>query len=196
MNFVDPDGEHPIVVGAIIGGAISGTAAVINGKSFTEVVAATAGGAVDGVLTALGGKSLKIVSKFLLGAGGGSLGDLVEQGLNVAFDNQEQINGIEVGISATVGAVATGVSGSISKGLENIAEHTISSKSTYETVEKEVKTMIKNSGRSTKSTNMTRLVEKEIDEMKKAASTAIDFSTETVGYAVGFYNEILIEDEH
>ena len=195
VNFVDPDGEHPVVVGAIIGGAVSGTAAVINGKSFTEVVAATAGGAVDGALTALGGKSLKIVSKFLLGAGGGSLGDLVEQGLNVAFGNQEQINGIEVGISATVGAVATGVSGSISKGLENIAEQTISSRSTYETVEKEVKTMIKNSGRSTKSTNMTRLVEKEIDEMKKATSTAIDFSTETAGYAIGFYNEILIEDE-
>lgn len=195
VNYIDPDGEHPAVVGALIGGAVSGTAAIINGKTFTEVVAATAGGAVDGALTAVGGKSSKIVSKFLLGAGGGSLGDLVEQGLNVAFGNQEQINGIEVGISATVGAVAIGVSESISKGLENIAEHAISSRSTYETVEKEVKTKIKNSGRSTKSINMTRLVEKEINEMKEATSTLVDFSTETIGFAVGFYNEILIEDE-
>ena len=27
VNFVDPDGNHPVIAGAIIGGAISGTAA-------------------------------------------------------------------------------------------------------------------------------------------------------------------------
>ena len=31
--------------------------------------------------------------------------------------------------------------------------------------------------------------------MKEATSTLVDFSTETIGFAVGFYNEILIEDE-
>ena len=44
---MDPDGNHPVIAGAIIGGAISGTAAIIKGKSFTEVIAATTGGAGD-----------------------------------------------------------------------------------------------------------------------------------------------------
>ena len=69
VNFVDPDGADPtlaarIVIGATVGGLVSGTAVAIKGKSFTEVVAATAGGAADGAVSALGGK---IASKLLSG---------------------------------------------------------------------------------------------------------------------------------
>lgn len=128
--MVDPDGEDPtlparMAIGAAISGAISGTTAVIQGKSFTEVIAATAGGAVDGAIGAVGGTTTKLVS----GLFSGGAGSWVEQKLNVAFGNQEVVDFSGVRAAAVIGSVSNGVSESVAKGLNSIAEEVIGSSS-------------------------------------------------------------------
>ena len=144
VNFVDPDGELPApVIGAIIGGAISGTSAIINGKNFTEVIAATAGGAVDGALAASGAMFISKIAKVSFGAAGAGLGDIAEQCLNVVFGNQECIDLKDVGASTFMGIVSTGVSDYVESGLKSVAKSAIGSQSSYNAIEKEVKSKMK-----------------------------------------------------
>ena len=194
VNFVDPDGEHPIVVGAVIGGAISGTSAIIKGKSFTEVLAATAGGAIDGAIATSGGKLAKI-AKIWIGAIGGGVGDIVEQGLNVLLGNQEKIDLTGAGVSAAVGMLSTGVSESIESGLKSMAKSATDSQSTYEAVEKEVKARIKSTGRNPKPSEVNRFVESEVKTMDAATSSFVETSVQILDYTADFYTDIFIEDE-
>ena len=203
VNFVDLDGEVPTpVVGAIIGGAISGTAAIIKGKSFTEVIAATAGGAVDGAIAASGfrivGKLGKLAGKLVtggLGAIGGGAGDIVEQGLNMLFGNQEEIEYKSAGVSAAMGIVSAGVVDTVEEGLKSMAKSAIGSQSTYEAVEKEVKAKIKSTGRNPKPGTVKSLVKAEIQGMHDASEKTIHVSVKAVDGSVEFYNEIFDNDE-
>ena len=113
VKYLDPDGEDPtlparMVIGAAIGGAVSGTAAIIKGKSFTEVIAATAGGAVDGVIGSIG---FGVGGKLLYGMFGGGIGNSVEQLINKAFGNQTEIDWAETGLSAAFGAMTGTIEG-------------------------------------------------------------------------------------
>ena len=202
VNFVDPDGEHPVVVGAVIGGTISGTAAIIKGKSFTEVITATAGGAVDGAIAASGfgivGKLGKFAGKLAiggLGAMGGGVGDIVEQGLNVLLGNKEKIDFKSAGVSAAMGMLSSEVADTVEKGLKSIAKSTIGSQSAYEAVEKEVKAKIKSTGRTPKPSTVKSLVKTEIQGMEEASSKTIHVSVEVVDGSIEFYNEIFDNDE-
>ena len=195
VNFVDPDGEHPVVVGAVIGGAISGTAAIIKGKSFTEVIAATAGGAVDGAIAASGAMFVGKLAKIGLGAIGGGVGDIVEQGLNVLFGNQEKIDLQGAGVSAAVGMVSTGVSESIESGLKSMTKSATCSQSMYDAVEKEVKAEIKSTGRNPKPSEVKRSVESKVKTMNEASSSLVETSVKMLDYTADFYMDIFIEDE-
>ena len=81
VNFVDPDGEVPIfVVTALVGAGVSGIAAVIEGKSASEVLAATLGGAVDGLIGGFGLlPSVGSIAAIGLETIGGGAGDFVER---------------------------------------------------------------------------------------------------------------------
>lgn len=196
VNFVDPNGEHPIVVGAIVGGAISGTAAIINGKSFTEVVAATAGGVLDGAIaTVLPGQQITFVNKIIKGTIGGGAGELLEQGLNVAFGNQENMDLKGLGARIFMGLVSTGTSESLESGLKSMAKSSIGSSSTYKTVEKEVKAKIKRTGRTPKPNEVKHIVTNEVKEIEEAWSETIEISVNALGYGIDFYNGILDKDE-
>ena len=202
VNFGDPDGEHPVVVGAVIGGTISGTAAIIKGKSFAEVITATAGGAVDGAIAASGfgivGKLGKFAGKLAiggLGAMGGGVGDIVEQGLNVLLGNKEIIDFKSAGVSAAMGMVSSEVADTVEKGLKSIAKSTIGSQSAYETVEKKVKAKIKSTGRTPKPSTVKSMVKTEIQGMEEASSKTIHVSVEVVDGSIEFYNEIFDNDE-
>ena len=135
VNFVDPDGEHPVVAGAIIGGAISGTAAIIKGKSFTEVLAATLGGAVDGVIGTLG---CGVGGKLFMGAVGGGAGSYVEQYINKVLGNQAEIHEAEIVVSAAFGAVIGTIEGS-GDNLGKYIEDFYSSDETVKSIAKDIK---------------------------------------------------------
>jgi hypothetical protein len=175
VNFVDPDGNHPVIAGAIIGGAISGTAAIIKGKSFTEVVAATAGGAVDGVISTLG---CGVGGKLFMGAVGGGAGSYVEQFINKTFGNRTEINEAEIIASATFGAVT----GTIEGAGDNLGKYIKDFYSSDETVKSIAKEIKDNS--SKKMTNKQSVVEakKVAEEAKQnekdiAEKTGFDIST-------------------
>ena len=192
VNFVDPDGNHPVIAGAIIGGAISGTAAIIKGKSFTEVIAATTGGAVDGALAASGAK---LITKIALGATGSGLGDIAEQGINIICDNQESFDWGSSIVSTILGMASTGVTESIETGLKSVAESLISSRTTYQTVEKGIKTKNKSTGRIAKPSEIAKSAKNEVDAMNDANSKIIATSVQTLDYTVEFYYDIFNEEE-
>ena len=195
VNFVDPDGEHPVVVGAVIGGAISGTAAIIKGKSFTEVIAATAGGAIDGAIAGSGALVFNKILKIGLGTIGGGVGDIVEQGLNVAFGNQDKIDLKSKAASAAVGTISSGASEFIESGLKSMTKSVTYSQSTYDAVEKDVKTKIKSTGRNPKPSEVKRSVESKVKAMDEATSTLVETSVKILDHTADFYTDIFIEDE-
>ena len=187
-----PSWERQGVAGAIIGGAISGTAAIIKGKSFTEVLAATAGGAVEGAIAAVGGK---IVIKLASGFIGGGLGNYMEQRLNVAFNNQNIVDYSEVGVNAMIGSATNGVTESIAKGINSFAKDILGSSSTRQSIEIDIKNHLKDSGKQTTKRMIQKSVDEKVDESIKAVSKVIDLSTNTIGYSVGFYNYILSDED-
>ena len=181
VNFVDPDGELPVpVVGAIIGGAISGTAAIIKGKTFTEVIAATAGGAVDGAIGAVGGG---VAKSFCAGAIGGGVGSLVEQGLNKLFGNQTEIDAAEIAVSAAFGAMT----GTIEGAGENLGRHIedfYSSDKTVKSIAKEIKD---NSSRRMTNKQATSEAKKVAEDAKKKEKNLVEESANIITYTWNFY---------
>lgn len=176
------------------------TAAVIKGKSFTEVIAATAGGAVDGAIGALGGKVVgKLACRIMkiggLGAIGGGVGDVIEQGFNMLFGNQEEIDVKSAGASAAMGMVSTGVSESVESGLKSVAKSAITSRSTYEVIEKEVKAEIKSTRQNPKPSKVAKYVEEEVKSVNEAASGFVETSVIILDNTVGFYNYIYADEK-
>ena len=185
VNFVDPDGADPtlaarIVIGATVGGLVSGTAAAIKGKSFTEVVAATAGGATDGAVSALGGK---IASKLLSGMAGGSLGASVEQVLNKAFGNQNEIDGAEIAASAALGAM-TGIIDGAAKTVRKNIDHFYESDETIKSMAKEIKD---NSSRRMTNKKATSEAKKVAEDTKKMEKNLVEKSADIITNTWNFY---------
>ena len=196
MKYLDPDGEDPtlparMAIGAAIGGAVSGTAAIIKGKSFTEVIAATAGGAVDGAIGAIGGK---IATKLVSGFFGGGAGNWVEQKLNVFFGKQEEIDRSDIAVSAVLGASLNGASEAIEQKGKSLIKEVINSDATQKALEKEVKQSVKSTGRKTTPSSVKKAVDNKTKEMREAADKTLETSLQALGYSFGFYNDVLTDE--
>ena len=196
VKYLDPDGEDPtlparMAIGAAIGGAVSGTAAIIKGKSFTEVIAATAGGAVDGAIGAIGGK---IATKLVSGFFGGGAGNWVEQKLNVFFGKQEEIDRSDIAVSAVLGASLNGVSEAIEQKGKSLIKEVINSDATQKALEKEVKQSVKSTGRKTTPSSVKKAVDNKTKEMTEAADKTLETSLQALGYSFGFYNDVLTDE--
>ena len=185
MKYLDPDGEDPtlparMVIGAAIGGAVSGTAAIIKGKSFTEVIAATAGGAVDGAIGSIG---FGVGGKLLSGMFGGGIGNFVEQLINKAFGNQTEIDWAETGLSAAFGAMTGTIEGA-GDDLGKYIEAFYSSDETVKSMSKEIKD---NSYKRMTNKKATNEAKKVAEEAKKKEKDLVEKSTEVITYTWDFY---------
>ena len=201
VKFVDEDGRIPApVIGALIGGGVAGAAAIIKGKSATEVLAATVGGAVDGAIFATGGFLLgKVISNPIIvnsisGGIGGGVGDLVEQGLNIAFSNQDNIDSSNIAVSAILGASSTGVSEVIEQKGKSLIKEMINSDATQKAPEKVVKQSVKRTGRKTTPSSVKKAVYDKTKEMIEAAEKTLETSLQSLGYYFGFYNDVLTDE--
>ena len=118
---------------------MSATSAIIAGRSGSEVFAAV-GGAVDGgvsTIAILSGKPA--LGKAITGTLGGSLGNAVEQSLNIVFGNQEQFDKSSVVVDGVVGGVMAGGSEVAQKHLKSLVDGQIYSESTSKGLEKNIK---------------------------------------------------------
>lgn len=128
IKFIDPDGKAiHVAAGAIIGAAIGGTISGISAindptKSRRQVLGAIAGGAVSGAITggaaaATGGLSFigtggTIAASAAAGLIGESAGSAVSQGIG-----NGEIDGGEIARAGLVGAAAGVITGAASKGV-------------------------------------------------------------------------------
>ena len=158
--------------------------------------AATVGGAVDGALSTLGfrvgGKF--VASKFIMGAAGGGAGSLVEQGLNIAFGNQDNLDDSYIAVSAALGAGMNGVSEVIEQKGKSLIKEMINSDATQKALEKEVKQSVKSAGRKTTPSSVKKAVDDKIKEMTEAADKTLETSLQALGYSFGFYNDVLTNE--
>ena len=197
VKLVDVDGRIPVpVIGALIGGGVAGVAAIIKGKSATEVLSATVGGAVDGAMSTLGlGVGGKFVaSKFIMGAAGGGAGSLVEKVLNIAFGNQDNIDDSDIAVSTALGAGMNGASEAIEQSGKSLIKYLINSDATQKALEKEVKQSVKSAGRKTTPSSIKKAVDDKINEMIEAADKTLETFLQALGYSFGFYNEVLTDE--
>jgi hypothetical protein len=82
---------------------------------------------------------------------------------------------------------STGVTESIETGLKSVAESLISSRTTYQTVEKGIKTKNKSTGGIAKPSEIAKSAKNEVDAMNDANSKIIATSVQTLDYTVEFY---------
>ena len=182
---MDPDGEVPIIViTALIGAGVSGITAVIEGKSASEVLAATLGGAVDGAIEGLGLLSgVGTLGAIGLGTLGGGAGDFVEQGINLAFGNQSKIEGTEIALSATFGAIT----GTIDVAGNNLGKHLEDFYSSDETIKSMAKEIKNNSSRRMSNKKATDQAKKIAEEAQKNEVKLVDNSKEAIIYTWDIY---------
>ena len=185
VKYLDPDGEDPtlparMAIGAAIGGAVSGTAAIIKGKSFTEVIAATAGGAVDGAIGSIG---FGVGAKLLSGMFGGGIGNFVEQLINKAFGNQTEIDWAETGLSAAFGAMTGTIEGA-GDDLGKYIEDFYSSDETVKSIANEIKD---NSSRKMTNKKATKEAKRVAEEAQKKEKDLVEKSTEVITNTWDFY---------
>ena len=188
VNFVDVDGEDPtlaarMALGAAVGGAISGTVAIIEGKTFTEVIAATAGGAVDGAIGAIG---LGFAKSLVCGATGGALGDIVEQGINKFLGNQSKIDWPEVGESAAFGALT----GAIEGAGETIGEYIEDFYSSEDTIKSLAKGIKDSSVKKVTNKKAINEAKKVAEETQMTEKVMVEKTTNVMAYTLGFYKNL------
>jgi hypothetical protein len=181
VKLVDEDGRIPApVIGALIGGGVASVAAIIKGKSATEVLSATVGGAVDGALSTLG---FGVGGKILSGIFGGGIGNSVEQLINKAFGNQSEIDWGEAGISAAFGAV-TGTIAGTGDDLGKYIEDFYSSDKTIKSMAEEIKD---NSSRKMTNKKAAKEAEKMAKEAKEREKNLVEKSAEVITNTWNFY---------
>ena len=149
IKIVDSDGQviH-VVVGAVIGGAVNGGLAAIQGASTQEIKAAVAGGAVAGAITAATGGASVLVA---LGGGmlAGATGSAVEQVLAKGEINTSLL-AMDAAAGVLGGAVASGTGSLINKASARAIQQ-VESKYSSDAVKKafldEVKKEFKSAGK-------------------------------------------------
>ena len=113
-----------------------------DGRIPAPVIGALIGGGVAGVAAII--KGLETVA-----TAGGGVGSLVEQGLNIAFGNQDNLDDSDIAVSAALGAGMNGVSEVIEQKGKSLIKEMINSDATQKALEKEVKQNAKSTGRKT-----------------------------------------------
>ena len=151
---------------------------------------------MDGALSTLGfGVGGKFVaSKFIMGAAGGGAGSLVEQVLNIAFGNQDNIDDSDIAVSTALGAGMNGASEAIEQSGKSLIKYLINSDATQKALEKEVKQSVKSAGRKTTPSSIKKAVDDKINEMIEAADKTLETFLQALGYSFGFYNEVLTDE--
>ncbi len=134
VKLKDPDGEAPWIIagaiGAVINASVNVAGAIIDNKSASEIFASGVGGAVSGFITGATSivNPIRMVSSGIIGAGAEGLGNLVEQGINVAFGNQKEIDYSKVVVSGSIGALGNLASKGVEKGVKKVIEKPIQEK--------------------------------------------------------------------
>ena len=128
--YIDPNGEWlHLAIGAVVGAAISGISSAIYqytayGKvDFGKTAIAVVGGAISGTLAATGaGLVVQIAGNAAISA----TQSIAEQTYNISKAESEEYDLIEIGWSASVGAVAGTVGGSANvSGIKSLSNQTI-----------------------------------------------------------------------
>lgn len=129
-----------------------------------------------------------------MGAAGGGAGSIVEQGLNIAFGNQDNLDGSDIAVSAALGAGMNGVSEVIEQKGKSLIKEMINSDATQKALEKEVKQNAKSTGRKTTPSSVKKAVDDKTKEMTEAADKTLETSLQAIGYSFGFYNDVLTDE--
>jgi len=134
--MLDPDGNAPwVVIAAGLGGVVNAGFAIYNNwdepfslSKVGKVGSAFLGGAACGAVAACGGVFFEgsVVAGAGFGALGGAVGDVTEQGLNIAFDNQKEYDGVKTLKSIAVGGVVNGVATKFVNGVKSSATEDLS----------------------------------------------------------------------
>ena len=154
---VDDDGQMPqVVAGALIGAAVGGIMAAMEGKSWQEIGGAVVGGAVEGALASVtGGASLfgsKLAATALTASVASAVGSTANQ-----LVGEGSVDAKQVAYDAGTGFVFGGlVKSAFNEGTKYVgnriateAEQKYSSQAVRSSVEKEVKKEMKMSGINT-----------------------------------------------
>ena len=158
-----------------------------DGRIPAPVIGALIGGGVASVAAII--KGLETVA-----TAGGGVGSLVEQGLNIAFGNQGNLDGSDIAISAVLGASSNGASEAIEQKGKSLIKEVIDSDTTQKALEKEVKQSVKSAGRKTTPSSVKKAVDDKIKEMTEAADKTLETSLQALGYSFGFYNYVLTNE--
>jgi predicted Ser/Thr protein kinase len=129
-----------------------------------------------------------------MGAAGGGAGSLVEQGLNIAFGNQDNLDDSDIAVSAALGAGMNGVSEVIEQKGKSLIKEMINSDATQKALEKEVKQNAKSTGRKTTPSSVKKAVDDKTKEMTEAADKTLETSLQALGDSFGFYNDVLTDE--
>ena len=171
ISHIDDDGQMPqVVAGAIVGAAIEGVIAVVEGKTLREIGGAVVGGAVEGALVSLtGGMSLfgsKVAANVLSAGVASMLGSATSQMIGT-----ESVDAKQMGVDAAAGMCAGASSLVLNKGFQQIGnqmaqkvETTYSSKTMRQSVEKEVKKELRQSGVNLGGKSGKKRVEQEVGD--------------------------------
>ena len=171
VSHIDDDGQMPqVVVGALIGAAVGGIIAVVEGKSWREIGGAVVGGAVEGALVSVtGGMSLlgskaaaSVLSAGVASAVGSTTNQLVGEG---------SVDAKQVASDAKTGLIFGGIGKmAFSKGTKYVgekiaieAQQKYSSKAVRSSVEKEVKKEMSVSGINTGGKSGAKKVKREVE---------------------------------
>ena len=129
-----------------------------------------------------------------MGAAGGGAGSLVEQVLNIAFGNQDNLDDSDIAVSAALGTGMNGVSEVIEQKGKSLIKEVIDSDTTQKALEKEVKQSVKSAGRKTTPSSVKKAVDDKTKEMTEAADKTLETSLQALGYSFGFYNDVLTDE--
>ncbi len=182
VNLVDDDGRVPhIIVGALIGGGISGAIALYQGKTGKEFWGAVGGGAVEGAITsATGGvgmisKGASIVKGLVFGAIGGVAGSATEQ-----YITTETVEVEKTIVDGASGAISGRVSARMISPVERKAINLINQKYESSIIREEIYKEVKNSGQPIGKTTKQRInreVTKRAGDLKNADIAVLKTAT-------------------
>ena len=183
ISHIDDDGQMPqVVAGAIIGAAVGGIMAAVEGKNWREIGGAVVGGAVEGALvSATGGMSLlgskaaaTVLSAGVASAVGSTANQLVGEG---SVDAKQVV--LDAGIGSTFGGFVkptfNKVANNLGDRIATEAQQKYSSKAVRSSVETEVKKEMKMSGINLGGKSGSRMVKIEV-EGRLASQKDFEFS--------------------
>ena len=174
IKFIDNNGEVPnVVIGAIIGGIVSGSMAIYDGKDYKEVLAATAGGAVGGAIAATGAAFL-----------GGFIGDVTEQIANLITDSKQDLDYNSMLVSSVTGSVFGKVGDTFESTIKKASSNMMNSIDTkyrsskfQKTIKEEIKREVSTTGQRIGNASRKQINSKtneRIKALKKSDETFIE----------------------